>query len=289
MTLSPDTSGAFVVPPGTRIALADVPTALSDARDERAERAEVGRLAEPLRRAHTLAIAHETRGLLVVFQGMDASGKDEAIRDVLSAADARGVVSAQVKQAGARDLRRPFLFRAVDQLPLRGQIGILNRSYYEDVVGARVHPERLADEGLPDGARRTLWRTRHRQINDFERLLTENGIAVLKLFLHVSREVQRDRLLERIDNPDMNWEFSDNDIAARERWDEYAAVYESVFAATSTERAPWVVVPADHPWAARAAVARHVVAALEAFHDGFPEPEDPDALARARAALTGEG
>ncbi|HEX8299562.1 MAG TPA: PPK2 family polyphosphate kinase, partial [Rubricoccaceae bacterium] len=265
------------------------PTALPDARDERTERAEVRRLADPLRRAHTLAIAHEQRGLLVVFQGMDASGKDEAIRDVLSAADARGVSTTQIKKAGPHDLRRPFLFRTVEAVPLRGQIGIFNRSYYEDVVSARVHPERLDDENLPDGARRTLWRTRHRQINDFERLLVENGIAVLKLFMHVSRDVQRDRLLERIDDPDKNWEFSEDDIAARDRWDDYASAYEAALAATSTERAPWHIVPADRPWAARAAVARHVVAALESFHDGFPEPDDPEALARAREALIGEG
>ncbi|HEX9953258.1 MAG TPA: PPK2 family polyphosphate kinase [Rubricoccaceae bacterium] len=286
MTASP--AGTFDIPHGGPVSLADVPTALPDARDERTERAEVTRLAGPLRHAHLLTIAHEQRGLLIIFQGMDASGKDEAIRDVLSAADARGVSTTQIKKAGAHDLRRPFLFRTVEALPLRGQIGIFNRSYYEDVVSARVHPERLDDENLPDGARRTIWRTRHRQINDFERLLVENGIAVLKLFMHVSRDVQRDRLLERIDDPDKNWEFSEDDIAARERWDDYAAAYEAVLAATSTERAPWFVVPADRPWAARAAVARHVVAALESFHDGFPEPEDPEMLARAREALTGE-
>ncbi|HEX8387140.1 MAG TPA: hypothetical protein VF576_13200, partial [Rubricoccaceae bacterium] len=152
----------------------------------------------------------------------------------------------------------------------------------------RVDPERLDDENLPDGARGHLWRTRYRQINDFEKLLAENGIAVLKLFMHVSKEVQRGRLLERIDDPDMNWEFSEDDVLARRRWDEYQAAYDAALSATSTDHAPWIVVPADRPWAARAAVARHVVAALEAFHDGFPEPEDPEMLARAREALTTE-
>jgi len=241
--------------------------------------------AGPLRRAHTLVIAHERRGLLVVFQGMDASGKDEAIRDVLSAADARGVATTQIKKAEGHDLRRPFLFRAVEAVPLRGQIGVLNRSYYEDVVSARVHPDRLDDENLPDEARGHLWRTRYRQINDFEKLLVENGVAVLKLFMHVSKDVQRGRLLERIDDPDKNWEFSEDDVTARQHWDEYAGAYDAALAATSTPHAPWHVVPADRPWAARAAVARHVVAALEALHDGFPEPEDPEMLARAREAL----
>ena len=290
MPLSRAPSGTYVVPAGGPVSLGELPTASRQrAGGEDAEQKAVADLADPLRRAHTLVIAHESRGLLVVFQGMDASGKDEAIRDVLSAADARGVATTQIKKAGGHDLRRPFLFRAVEAMPLRGQIGILNRSYYEDVVRTRVDPERLDEENLPDGAREHLWRTRYRQINDFEKLLAENGIAVLKLFMHVSKEVQRGRLLERIDDPDKNWEFSEDDITARRHWDDYERAYDAALAATSTAHAPWRVVPADRPWAARAAVAREVVAALEALHDGFPAPEDPEMLARAREALTSEG
>lgn len=290
MPLSLDPSGAYTVTPGKPISLATLPTASRQRKGgESAERETVSRLAGPLRRAHTLVIAHESRGLLVVFQGMDASGKDEAIRDVLSAADARGVATTQIKKAEGHDLRRPFLFRAVEAVPLRGQIGVLNRSYYEDVISARVHPERLDDENLPDGARDHLWRTRYRQINDFEKLLVENGVAVLKLFMHVSKGVQCGRLLERIDDPDKNWEFSEDDITARRLWGDHERAYDAALAATSTEGAPWHVVPADRPWAARATVARLVVAALESLHDGFPEPEDPDMLARSREALLNEG
>ena len=287
MSTPPDDRGALRVAPGATVRLSDLPTALPGS-DEDGARAEVGRLGEALRLAHQKTIAHESRGLLVVFQGMDGAGKDEAIRDVLDAADPRGVRSTQIKKPEGPEQQRPFLARANAQAPARGEIAVFNRSHYEHVVGARVHPETLDDEGLSDEARRDVWDKRFRAIRDFERYLTDNGIAVLKFMMHVSRDVQRERLLARIDDPDRQWEFSQSDVAERQHWDAYMDAYSEALSETSTAWAPWLVVPADRPWAARVAVARHVTGVLESFHDGFPEADDPEALRQARETLLGE-
>lgn len=289
MPLSPDAHGAIRIPTNQPVRLADVPTSLST-RDggEDAERAEVERLADPIRTAHQKTLAHESRGLLVVFQGMDGAGKDEAIRDVIDAADPRGVRSTQIKKPEGRELQRPFLWRASASAPSRGEIAVFNRSHYEHVVGARIHPETLDDEGLSDEAKQDVWDKRFRAIRDFERYLTDNGIAVLKLMMHVSPDVQRERLLARIEDPDRQWEFSENDVQERQHWDAYMDAYSDALSQTSTEWAPWFVVPSDQQWAARAVVARHVAQTLESFHDGFPEPDDPEALDRAAAELRGE-
>jgi PPK2 family polyphosphate:nucleotide phosphotransferase len=238
-------------------------------------------------RAQDRLMAHERHGLLILFQGMDASGKDESIRDVLSSLDPRASEFKQFQKMTEKELRHDYLWRAVAALPARGQVGIFNRSYYEQVTGERVHPERLEAQQLPDFALKDLWEKRLRQINHFEQYLVENGIQVLKFFLHVSKEEQRLRLLERIRSRETCWDFSRNDVEEREYWDEYLRVYGEALTATNTEHAPWYLLPADRRWFARAAVASVVAEKLESFHSDYPEPspEEQKELDEARQIL----
>ncbi|HYE58748.1 MAG TPA: PPK2 family polyphosphate kinase [Rhodothermales bacterium] len=265
--------------PGAKIDLAALPTR-SDARDE-VEREARARLRKDARR---LARA---QSLLVLFQGMDASGKDEAIAAVMAAVDPQGCEYKQFQQPTAKELRHDYLWTAAQALPARGQIGIFNRSYYEHVVTDRVHPEKLAEQGLPSEAHRGIWAARCRQINAFERYLVENGILVVKLFLHISKAEQRRRLLARLERPEQRWQFSPSDVEDHRLWDAHMAAYSTALTRTNTALAPWHVIPADRPWFARAAVASVVVETLEALHDGYPEPDNAARaeLEQARAAL----
>jgi PPK2 family polyphosphate:nucleotide phosphotransferase len=281
----------FAFPPGHPIRLDDLPTE-TDAGfgSEDEARAALGGLSADLVRHQLYLMAHETYGLLVLFQGMDASGKDEAIQHVLASTDPRGVEFKQFKRATPKELRHDYLWRAVAALPARGQLGVFNRSYYEHVVAERVHPETLDEQNLPEEAKEDVWAKRYRHLNHFEQYLVENGIYVLKVFMHVSKEVQRQRLLARIEDPDEQWQFSTADVEERGHWDDYMRVYGEVLTHTNTAHAPWYVVPADEPWAARAAVATLLVKTLRRFHDGFPEPsaETREALDQARARLEQE-
>jgi len=242
---------------------------------------------ERLVRLQDILMAHETHGILVLFQGMDASGKDESIRDVLSSLDPRSCEFKQFKALNGKELRHDYLWRAVAALPARGQIGIFNRSYYEHVTGERVHPERLEDQSLPDYAVEDIWEKRFRQITHFEQYLVENGIHVLKFFLHVSKEEQRLRLLERIGDPETAWQFSQNDVDERERWDDYMRFYGDAITHTNTEHAPWYVVPADRRWFVRAVVASVIADKIESLHAEYPElsQEKQEQLRKAQETL----
>ena len=232
-----------------------------------------------LARAQLVLEAHGTRGLLVVVEGMDAAGKDEAIHHVMGAVDPGSASSRSFASMSDDEARHGFLRRAAIAAPARGELAVFNRSHYSQVVGDRVSPEFLKDQCLPPEVARgaetgQLWDDRLRQIRDFERYLTENGIAVVKLFFHVSKDEQRRRLIERIERPEKRWDFGRADIEKREQWDDFLDAYEAALRATSTDEAPWYVVPSDQKWVGRAAAAAVVLDALGALHDDFPEPDD---------------
>jgi PPK2 family polyphosphate:nucleotide phosphotransferase len=225
-----------------------------------------------LTRLQNLHYASQQYSLLLIFQAMDAAGKDGTIRHVMSGVNPQGCQVYSFKQPSSEELRHDFLWRANRCLPERGRIGIFNRSYYEEVLVVKVHPEILQNQGLPTELlnERTVWRDRYRSIVDFERHLQCNGTRILKFFLHVSKEEQRKRLLERIDDPDKNWKFSPTDIAERERWKDYMKAYGDCLGETSTKNAPWYIVPADDKKNARLIVSKVVVDALKGLNMTYP-------------------
>jgi PPK2 family polyphosphate:nucleotide phosphotransferase len=214
--------------------------------------------------------AESSQSLLVVLQAMDAGGKDGTVKHVFAGANPQGVRVTSFKQPTPEELAHDFLWRIHAATPHHGYIGIFNRSHYEDVLIARVHE--LVEE--------SVWRGRYRHINHFEALLRDAGTRVVKLFLHISREEQAERLQARLDDPEKRWKFQRGDLAERERWDDYMAAYEEAIARTSTEHAPWYVVPADRKWFRNWAVSRIVIETLEDMDPRYPEPaEDLDGIA----------
>jgi PPK2 family polyphosphate:nucleotide phosphotransferase len=234
--------------------------------------------------------AQDTFGVLLVLQGLDASGKDSTIKHVMSGVNPQGVEVRAFKQPSAEELDHDFLWRHQRALPGRGRIGIFNRSHYEEVLVVRVHPEMLAAERMPDPGKSSVWNRRYREINDWERYLVDNGIHVVKVMLNVSKREQAKRFLKRIDHQDKNWKFSPSDVRERRHWDEYQQAFDDMLSQTSTKWAPWYVVPADHKWFSRLATAAVLVRALSAIDPRYP-PADPavqDEMARARAGLVAE-
>jgi PPK2 family polyphosphate:nucleotide phosphotransferase len=229
--------------------------------------------------------------ILVVLQGMDTSGKDGIITHVMGGVNPQGCEVHPFKAPNDRELEHSFLHRAVLRLPERGHIGIFNRSYYEEVLVVRVHPDLLERQKLPPRLiTKSIWSERFEDIRAFEQHLARSGTLILKFFLHLSKEEQRQRLLDRLDEPDKRWKFSMGDIAERKLWDKYMAAYQDTIRATSRPHAPWYVVPADHKWFARLTVARAMVDALERLDLGYPKV-DARALKemrKVRKALKGE-
>jgi PPK2 family polyphosphate:nucleotide phosphotransferase len=221
-----------------------------------------------------LHYASNRYALLLIFQGMDAAGKDGAIRHVMSGVNPEGCEVFSFKQPSVEELEHDFLWRTTCRLPERGRIGIFNRSYYEEVLVVRVHPEILRNQGLSEELRdeKTLWDDRYRSMVDLERHLYRNGTRTVKIFLHLSLEEQRKRFLERLDEPDKNWKFSLSDIHERKYWKDYVNAYEACLGATSTHHAPWYVVPADDKESARLIVSRIVVDALRDLKMAYPKP-----------------
>jgi PPK2 family polyphosphate:nucleotide phosphotransferase len=211
--------------------------------------------------------------LLLIFQGMDAAGKDGAIKHVMSGVNPQGCEVTSFKQPSAEELEHDFLWRSTVRLPERGRIGIFNRSYYEEVLVVRVHPEILRGEGLAEDLRdeKEVWKQRYRSIVDMERHLNRNGTRVVKIFLHLSKEEQRKRFLARIDEPDKNWKFSMADIHERKYWKDYQKAFEDCLEATSTDFAPWYAVPADDKDNARLIVSQIVVDALDGLKMAYPK------------------
>ena len=227
--------------------------------------------------------------VLVILQGMDASGKDGAVRHMMSGVNPQGCRVYSFKQPTEVELEHDFLWRTSLHLPERGRIAIFNRSYYEEVLVVRVHREILEHEGVPDADhRRRLWRDRYRSINDFEKHMDVNGTRIVKLFLHLSKEEQLRRFLERIDDPKKNWKFSDSDLKEREFWDDYKKAYEECLGATSTSEAPWYVVPADDKENARLIVSKIVLDTFDKLDLSYPKtsPKRARELQAIRKKLT---
>jgi PPK2 family polyphosphate:nucleotide phosphotransferase len=232
--------------------------------------------------------AQDTWGVLVVLQALDAAGKDGTIRHVMSGVNPQGVAVHSFKVPSSEELNHDFLWRFAQRLPARGEIGIFNRSYYEEVLVVRVHPENLDRQKLPAQARgHGVWHRRYREINDWERYLTDNGFRIVKLFLNLSKEEQRTRFLRRIDLPDHNWKFSSADVAERGRWDDYQKAFSEMLSHTSTDWAPWFVIPADRKWFARASAALVLAWTLLEIDPRFPvvTPEQREALSEVKEAL----
>jgi PPK2 family polyphosphate:nucleotide phosphotransferase len=230
-------------------------------------------------------------GVLLIFQAMDAAGKDGAIKHVMSGVNPSGVQVFSFKAPSSEELDHDFMWRTTRCLPERGRIGIFNRSYYEEVLVVRVHPKLLSGQRLPEALlSRDVWKTRFEGINAFERHLARNGYVIRKFFLHVSKAEQRRRFLERLDTPAKNWKFSLGDVTERGKWKDYMKAYEDMIRNTATKDAPWVVVPADHKWYARLIVATATVDALRELHLEFPAttPERARELADARSQLLKE-
>ena len=220
-----------------------------------------------------LLYASNSYAVLIIFQGMDAAGKDSAIKHVMSGVNPQGCEVHSFKHPSMEELEHDFLWRTTRYLPERGRIGIFNRSYYEEVLIVRVHPEILHSEGLPKELldEKTIWRDRYRSIVDLENHLYRNGTRIVKFFLHVSKDEQRRRFLARIDEPDKNWKFSRGDLEERKFWDDYMKAYEACLSATSSREAPWYVVPADDKRNARLIISRTIVDTLHGLKMAYPE------------------
>jgi PPK2 family polyphosphate:nucleotide phosphotransferase len=236
--------------------------------------------------------AQDTYGLLVIFQALDAAGKDGTIRHVMSGVNPQGVRVSSFRAPSAEELDHDYLWRAAKSLPARGMIGIYNRSYYEEVLVVRVHREILERQKLPASARgKDVWKRRYAEINAFERYLVDQGIHIVKLFLNVSKEEQRARFLARIDEPEKNWKFSASDARERRHWDTYQRAFADMLGATSTEHAPWHVIPADRKWFMRVAAAAAIVDKLMTIDPRWPTVDDARLaeMAEARTELLAEG
>jgi PPK2 family polyphosphate:nucleotide phosphotransferase len=230
--------------------------------------------------------------LLLIFQGMDAAGKDSAIKSVFEGVNPQGCEVTAFKQPSTKELGHDFMWRAMIALPERGRIGIFNRSYYEECLVVRVHPEILAKEKLPKPlVTKNIWRERFEDISAIERHLARNGTVILKFFLNVSKEEQRKRFLARLEEPAKNWKFSMADVAERALWGKYQAAYQDMIHHTSTKEAPWHIVPADHKWFARVVIGSTIVAALDRLDLHFPKVDKADRseFAKVREALLKEG
>jgi PPK2 family polyphosphate:nucleotide phosphotransferase len=236
------------------------------------------RLAQGIARLRELQdrlYAQDRWAVLLIFQAMDAAGKDSTIEHVMSGVNPQGTQVFSFKAPSAEELDHDYLWRTSRSLPERGRIGIFNRSYYEEVLVVRVHPGILAAQKLPSElVGDDIWNQRFEDINAFERYLARNGTLILKFFLHVSREEQRKRFLARLDDPDKNWKFALGDVKEREHWDAYMEAYQDMIGATSTGHAPWHVIPADHKWFMRMAVADVIVDGLEGLKLQYPEVDD---------------
>ncbi len=283
----------FLVPPGRNIVLARDydPGYKADYLDKRDAEAALRRGIRQLASYQERLYAQNQYALLIIIQGMDASGKDSLIKHVMSGLNPQGTQVYSFKTPSAEELDHDYLWRHVKALPERGRIGIFNRSHYEEVLVVRVHPEILAGQHLPPKLKDAgIWARRYEEINNFEKFLVNNGTIVLKFFLNISKEEQRKRFLERIESPEKNWKFSLSDIKKRERWDEYMQAYEDMLNHTSTPWAPWYVIPADRKWFARLVVAEIIVRTLAGLDLVFPVPDEKQRqeLVEARRLLAGE-
>jgi PPK2 family polyphosphate:nucleotide phosphotransferase len=283
----------FRVEPGQKFRLKDrdpADTAGFKSKIEAREHLALG--CQRLRELQERLYAYNRWALLLILQAMDAAGKDSTIEHVMSGVNPQGCQVFSFKQPSAEELDHDYLWRANKCLPERGRIGVFNRSYYEEVLVVRVHANLLAAEKLPpELVSENIWQRRFKEINAFEHHLAHSGTAIVKFFLHLSKEEQRRRFLARLDEPQKNWKFSMSDVRERKHWDEYMAAYEDMLEQTSTEHGPWYVIPADHKWFTRMAVADIIVSTLEKLKPEYPTltEEKRRELEAVRKALEQEG
>jgi PPK2 family polyphosphate:nucleotide phosphotransferase len=245
---------------------------------------------EILRKMQEMLYAQDRWAVLLIFQAMDAAGKDSAIKHVMSGINPQGCQVYSFKAPSAEELDHDFMWRTNRWIPERGRIGIFNRSYYEELLVVRVHQEILEKQKLPPSlVTKKIWKERFEDINAYERYLSRNGVLIRKFFLNVSKEEQKKRFLERLDNPDKNWKFSVADARERGHWDDYMEAYEDMIRNTATKHAPWYVAPADKKWFTRLVVAAGIIDALDGLDLSFPKVDDEKLkeLAAARAVLEG--
>jgi PPK2 family polyphosphate:nucleotide phosphotransferase len=286
------------IPAGKKIKLKDFSTSWDGDADsgvsarKREARQLIAEEIRDLAEMQELLYASDSWSVLVIIQAMDAAGKDGTIKHVMSGINPQGVNVVSFKQPSAEELDHDFLWRCNNELPERGRIGIFNRSYYEEVLVVKVHPEILANQRIPDAnvTKRSFWKARYKDINQFERHLIRNGTRIVKFFLNVSRSEQKKRFLERIDDPQKNWKFSATDLSERQHWDDYASAYEEMLAATSTRSAPWYVIPADEKVTAHLLVATILSNEIRKLAVQRPEltPAQHEALIECRARLEAE-
>jgi PPK2 family polyphosphate:nucleotide phosphotransferase len=288
-----DLAKAYRIDDGRRFRLKDVDPGDTGGLDSKENAQEsLAKGVERLAELQELLYAQDRWAVLLVFQAMDAAGKDGVIKHVMSGVDPHGVQVFSFKGPSAEELDHDFLWRTSKCLPERGRIGIFNRSFYEEVLVVRVHPAFLAGQKIPESlVTKNIWKERFEDINSFERYVTRNGIVVRKFFLHVSKKEQKKRFLKRLDKPEKNWKFSVDDVRKRDHWDAYSDAYEDMIRNTATEHAPWYVVPADAKWFTRLVVAAAIIDTLEELDLRFPKvnEEKKKELKAARAILEGGG
>ena len=285
-------SDRYIVPPGAPIALKDYdPKDTGKYKDKDAAAKDLIKDVEELSAAQDVLYAGGRQALLLIFQAMDAAGKDSVIKHVMSGVNPQGCQVVSFKSPSAEELQHDYLWRCLKSLPARGQIGIFNRSYYEEVLVVRVHPEYLQKQNIPaDDLKGNIWKKRYEDINAVEKYLSRNGTVILKFFLHVSMEEQKKRFLDRIDMPEKNWKFSAADVTERTFWKQYMSAYEEMLGNTSTAAAPWHIIPADRKWFTRALVARIIIDKLKDLHLSYPRLSDQQKadLAKTKESLMNE-
>lgn len=283
----------FLVPEGKKLNLKNYQTDFTgDYEDKKPAVKDLAKNIERMTELQNILYAQNQHALLIIFQAMDAAGKDSAIKHVMSGLNPQGCEVTSFKQPSSEELDHDYLWRSMRRLPPRGQIGIFNRSYYEEVLVVRVHPEILQMQQLPEKMKtdKNIWKERFEQIRNFETYLADNGVHVLKFFLNVSKEEQKKRFLERINRPEKNWKFSAADAKERGFWDDYMRAYQDAMQNTSTKDAPWFIVPADHKWFTRVVVSNIIIEKMESLNLQYPQvnEEHLKSLAEAKELLENE-
>ncbi len=294
MTVKTNTD-KYLVKPGKKIKMADFDTDYNGHLDKEVGKSELDRVKEELAKYQEVLYAADSRAVLIIFQAMDAAGKDGAIAHVMSGLNPQGCQVYSFKTPNAEEYDHDFLWRHYKALPERGRIGIHNRSHYENVLVCKVHPEYVLSEKIPNYASvdkidKDFWKNRYESIRNFEKHLTNNGVVILKFFLHVSKDEQKKRFLDRIEDATKNWKFSSADIKERALWDDYMKAYEEALNETSTDEAPWYVIPADKKWYTRLAVSQIIAEKLESLNLQFPKlpKEEVETLAGYKEQLLKE-
>jgi len=283
----------FLIPEGEKLNLSEHKTDFSgDYKDKNEAKKDLEINVKRLTELQDVLYAQNKHALLIIFQAMDAAGKDGTIKHVMSGLNPQGVQVFSFKQPSSEELDHDFLWRCAKNTPERGRIGIFNRSYYEEVLIVRVHPEILQTQSLPEDVKndKNIWKERFGQIRNYETYLAENGLHILKFFLNVSKEEQKERFLARIETPEKNWKFSATDAKERAFWSDYMKAYKEAIEATSTKNAPWYVIPADKKWFTRTAVSEIIVNKLESMKLQYPQvtEEHRQSLLKAKELLENE-